>query len=98
MSQAPQPKAAVFNTFGGLNTNADPHDLGIRFARSQRNMTSMVPGELRVRKGHASVTFQNGIASSSGNVTSMCRFDLPHARYVVFMDSQGAIRAGRNPS
>lgn len=97
MPQEKQVKGAIFESFGGLMTNADAHDLGTRYARTQTNMTSLVPGELRVRKGHTSVDFANEQASSAGNILAMCRYDVPHARFVVYFDSLGNLRAGRNP-
>ena len=97
MPQEKQVQGAIFENFGGLMTNADPHDLGTRYAREQTNITCLTPGTLAVRKGHTAVDFSNEQASSAGSVLAMCRFDLPHTRFVVYFDSLGNLRAGRNP-
>lgn len=44
--------------FPGLVTNADPHDLVAGAGANQVNVASVVPGQLLVRLGYATVQFE----------------------------------------
>jgi hypothetical protein len=55
MEQA-KPQAEV-GDFPGLQTNADPDDLPAGASTQQVNVSSLVPGELRVRRGLRQVRF-----------------------------------------
>lgn len=63
MPRQPDPKLpeaqVSIRDFAGFMPNADPHDLPPGVAVSQVNVTSLRPGELRVRGGTRVVQFED---------------------------------------
>lgn len=59
------------------------------------NLSTVVPGELRVRKGMRTVTFSNDQASTTNDVISMTSFNHPVGQMVIYEDSGGNVRIGK---
>ena len=96
---ADQPKSGIsFDDWLGLLPNASPHRPKPGAAREQMNLRIHVPGQAEVRGGLKPVTFSNATTSTSHEVISMVGYHRPDAAWIVFEDSSGNVRAGKNPT
>lgn len=95
MPHDPKLGVARIREFRGLVTNADPHDLPPGAAQVMDNITTLVPGQLTVRKGHAETTFANEIADVASNVIAMQYFPTSLADFTVYVTASGLVKAGR---
>ena len=84
--------------FSGVVTNLNQHYLPPGGAQVQTNITCQTPYQLDVRKGFRPVTFANAAAAIASDVIAMTAFERPEARWVVYLLSNGALKAGRNAS
>lgn len=82
--------------FRGLVTNSDPRDIGLGASQNQLNMQCLVSGQIQCRGGNRPVTFSNGIASVAGQVIGMFYFQTPSDPMVIWQQSDGSIRVGKN--
>ena len=100
MRQDEQKKTPVLavRIFAGLLTSASAFALPGQYAQVQQNMTTTVPGQLTVRKGHAAAIFENAITSTTDEVIAMYTYPRPEATLVVYELSDGLVKAGRNPT
>lgn len=89
-----QPLAKI-REFKGLVTNADPRDLPPGAAVTMDNITTLVPGALTVRKGHAETTFANEISDVSSNIIAMQYFPTSLDDFIVYTTASGLVKAGR---
>lgn len=83
--------------FGGMNANTDPHDLRPGEMQYQRNLQLLAPGKLQCRGGMRVVNFENATTASGEDVISMTTLIKPEANLIVYEDSAGNVRVGRNP-
>lgn len=94
-----QPRKRVeMGSFNGLVTNLDPFDVPPGMAVRMQNVTTVVPGQLTARKGHAAATFSNAISSTTDEVVAMYYYPAIIADWIVYTLDSGAIKAGRSPS
>jgi len=84
--------------FGGLVTNEDPHDLKPGQMQAQQNIQVLSAGRLQCRRGMRHVHFANGIPPTSYTVISMAVLIKPEASLILYEDSNGNVRCGRNPT
>lgn len=84
--------------FKGLATNANPHSLPAGAAQVQTNIVCTIAGQLTVRKGMRPTAFINAITATTHSVLAMVEHIRPQGDFVVYEDSAGNIKAGRNPS
>ena len=96
---------AEHRAFPGLFTDVDPHDNP--GAQTQENCKSLSPGKLVGRKGCREIWLENATARGGGAVSdittlpdiiAVTTWRRPDGDYVVFMDENGAVMAGRNPT
>src|SRR3990167_5102145 len=83
------------DSFRGLVTNADPHDLPNGALREQNNLACLAPGQLTVRKGMVKGRFANAITATTHTVLSLTEFRRPDSNFIVYFDTGGALKAGR---
>ena len=95
--QTPEKSEFRFTQFGGLQTNADPRDIGAG-AMTLQNMTLIVPGQLTSRLGFAPVTWDNNGATADADVLSLTRFETGAHKFIIYQLSHGGIAAGREPT
>lgn len=82
--------------FTGLASAVNPHVAPIV---AQDNITNVRPGQLTVRGGMRAVTFGSPQGSASSNqVLAMFTYTNPLADWVIYLDSAGALQAGRSPT
>jgi hypothetical protein len=84
--------------FGGLRTNADPHDLKPGESVVQRNCGGSVRGVLRTRYGLKAGTFSDGNDSSGDAVWSCMPINSPLSSRVIYQTEDGKIKFATNPS
>lgn len=96
MAHDPKPAVARIRQFRGLMTNPDPHDLPPGAALVMDNVTTLVPGQLTVRKGHAETTFANEIADVASDIIAAWYFPTSLADFTVYVTASGLVKAGRN--
>lgn len=82
----------------GQISNADPADLPPGAMQSQYNFECIVPGRLTGRKGKRPVVFDNAISDTAYTAIAMARFKAGHGDFVVYEDSNGNLKIGRNPA
>lgn len=90
----------------GLLTDPDPHDLPPGGAQVQTNWASLRPGRLDGRAGMREVWGENfsarGTAASDittlADVVACYGFVRGEANYIVSMDTDGTVKAIRNPT
>lgn len=82
--------------FKGLVTNANPHAIPPGAAQTQTNVVCTVAGQLNVRKGMRPALFGNAVTGTTHAVISMAEYIRPEANFVVYEDSDGNIKAGRD--
>jgi hypothetical protein len=89
----------------GLISDADPHDNP--GATVQENCMSLSAGKLTGRAGCREVWLDNATARGGGTVADITTlpdiialtiFRRPEADYCVFLDSEGTVHYGRNPT
>lgn len=97
MPQDNSRNGVAYTEFGGLVTNADPRDIGLGAMRAE-NISLVTPGQLDSRKGHRPVSFANDVTSDNTTVFAMARYETPIDKFVVYLSSDGEIRAGRGAS
>jgi hypothetical protein len=81
----------------GQNSNAAPTAIRPGFLRYLENLTAEKPGELAGRRGNVPVDFANDAADSAYDILSMMRLHVPEANWILYQDSNGQIKAGRDP-
>lgn len=96
MAEQPRSRLPV-RDFKGLVTNEDSHDLAPGEMQVQRNLQIFSKGRASVRKGMAPVTFDNPASPTTAQVQSLTYFRIPGADLLVYQDSLGNVKAGRNP-
>ena len=79
----------------GLVTNASPYSIPPGAAVTQVNLQCVVPGQLNVRMGHATLSFSTGTPGATA-VRSVMRY--PNGNALIYSDSAGVIRAVTNPT
>lgn len=84
--------------FGGLRTNADPHDLKPGESTVQKNCGGSVRGILRTRYGVKSASFSDGNDSSGSAVLACLPIQTPSGSRIIYQTSDGKIKYGTNPS
>jgi hypothetical protein len=62
------------------------------------NVSLAVPGELRCRLGMRHVTFANQTTASSAEVIGMANYRHGLGQYTIYLTTNGALKAGRDPS
>lgn len=85
----------VIEKWAGLVTNASPYSIPPGAAVTQVNLQCLVPGQLNVRLGHATLTFSAGTTGATA-VRSVMRY--PNGNALIYSDSAGNIRAVTNPA
>lgn len=94
-----KPKRRVeIKSFRGLTTNSDPFDIAPHGALLMQNVTTLIPGTLSVRKGHAAVTFANAIIGTSAEVLGCYFYPSALGDYVIYTLDDGSVKAGKAPS
>lgn len=86
----------VIEKWAGLVTNASPYAIPPGAAVTQVNLQAIVPGQISVRPGTASVSFATHAATTSP-VVRMFRYPRD-TENVVYQNSLGQIRVGRSPA
>lgn len=87
----------IINKWGGLATNASPYAIPPGSAVTQVNVQCLVPGQLTVRQGIASVSW----ATHSGSavpITTMRRFQNGTLETVVYQNVSGRLFYARGPA
>lgn len=87
-----------FRTFTGQHSNSDPHDVPKGGFVALTNLGCQVPGQLTVRKGARALTFAVTAAATSAVVRTMIYMGRPEAKFIVYTDSFGNVKAGRTPT
>lgn len=87
----------VINKWGGLATNVSPYALPPGAAVTQVNVQCLVPGQLTVRPGMASVSWTTH-SGTTAPITTMRRFQNGTLETVVYQNASGALFYGRGPS
>lgn len=82
----------------GRISNADPSDLPVGAMQSQDNFECLIPGRLTGRRGKRPVVFDNAISDTTNTIIAMARFKTGHADWIVYEDSAGNVKIGRNPA
>ena len=88
----------TIGSFGGLATNADPHDLKPGQMVSQINVGGPIPGKARTRSGLLFVTFSGGNGGTTNDVTVGYPFNSPYGDFIVYQRSNGDVIAGKAPA
>ena len=82
--------------FTGQASAVNPH---VAPVLAQDNITNVRPGQLTGRAGMRAVTFEDPLGSATAyQVLGMFTFVGKLANWVVYLDSAGAVHAGRAPS
>lgn len=92
-----------FDSFRGLETNVDAHDVGINGCVAMNNITTIIAGEMVVRKGHGTVTFSDSTPSPTKDIIAVYRFKPVRGDFIIVqVDGGGAldgiIRARSDPT
>lgn len=85
----------VIEKWAGLVTNASPYSIPPGAAVTQVNLQCLVPGQLNVRLGHATLNFSSGTIGATA-VRSVMRY--PNGNALIYSDSAGNIRAVTGPT
>lgn len=97
MAEAPR-SAVGFDDWLGILPNASPHRPKPGAAVEQVNLRIHVPGQAEVRGGLRPVAFTNATTATTHEVIAAFGYQRPDAGYVIYEDSGGNIRAGKNPT
>lgn len=82
--------------FTGQASAVNPHVAPIV---AQDNITNVRPGQLTVRGGMRAVTFEDAQGSATAyQILGMFSFNGKLASWVIYLDSNGGVHAGRAPS
>lgn len=82
--------------FTGRASAVNPH---VAPLVAQDNVTNVRPGQLTGRGGMRAVTFASAQGSASAyQVLGMFAFEGKLAPWVIYLDSSGAVQAGRSPA
>ena len=82
--------------FTGQASAVNPHVAPIV---AQDNITNVRPGQLTGRGGMRAVTFEDPLGSATAyQVLGMFCFTTPLADWIIYLDSNGDLQAGRSPS
>jgi len=95
MSQNPPTRKTVRKWLGQIS-NHDGSDLPLGAFESIDNFELLTPGSLVGRRGKRPVVFDNAIAATTNTIISMTRFRTGHADWIVYEDSAGNLKIGRN--
>ncbi len=87
----------VIQDWPGRISAVSPHAVGTG-ALVQNNLVSTIPGQLKVRKGMRPVTWTNTMDTSTFDILSAHRYRRPAENWVIYLDSNGAVIAGRDPA
>lgn len=82
----------------GRVSNPSPHTLKPGAGIDHNNLRCINPGETDVRGGMTPVTFSNTTTSTTNSIIAMANYSHPLGDMIVYEDSAGNIKAGRNPS
>jgi len=96
MAEQPM-SAAVINDWPGRISAVSPHEIGTG-AQDQENLTSTVPGQVKCRKGMRPANFENTIGDGGENIISIWRYRRPGENWVIYLDTDGQVIAGKGPS
>lgn len=82
--------------FTGQASAVNPHVAPIV---AQDNLTNVRPGQLTGRGGMRAVVFEDSQgAASAYQILSMFTFTTPLSDFVIYLDSNGELQAGRSPA
>lgn len=90
--------AKAVTDWKGLFSNLSPHEVQPGSFVELVNMQVLKPGVLSCRKGYQPATFSNAAADTAYHIIAMARFQTPEANFVIYQDSSGLIKAGKDPS
>ena len=82
--------------FPGTASNRSPHAAPTAPV-TQTNMRSIKPGSLQVRKGNKPLTFTTD-TDRSASIIAMFAHRRADDEFVLYEDSDGKVRVGKNPS
>lgn len=94
----PTPNSLPVRQFRGLVTNEDSHDLAPGEMQVQKNLQIFSKGKAQVRKGMVPLSFENAAARSTAQIIAAAYFRVPGADIILYEDSDGNLKAGRNPT
>lgn len=88
-------KGASITDFPGLASDRNPH---VEPAVPVAVLNARLGSELKVRKGLLPVAFSNEDTDTAYSIISMFGLHGPEAEIVVYQDSNGSVKIGKNPS
>jgi hypothetical protein len=98
-NQQSQDKGSVIiSDWAGRVSNSDARSLPPGAAQIQANLQCIVPGILSCRGGMLPTAFSNEQSDSAYSIIFMYSAHRAEGDYIVYQTSDGAIRAGRNPT
>lgn len=86
------------NDFGGLHTNADPHDLKPGESVVQKNCGGSVRGILRTRYGVKGASFADGDDGSEDATIVCLPIKTPFSSRIIYQTTNGTIKFGTDPA
>ena len=81
----------------GVISNRSPHDAP-QVCSVFENVQALASSILQVRKGMKPLTASNQSGPSANEVISMYGFSIPSGEHVIYLDSAGNLRAGKDYS
>lgn len=88
-------KGISIKDFPGLESDRNPHN---NPAAAVSLLNARVGIELGVRKGLKPITFSNAISATSNSIIAMSAIHGPEGEFVLYEDSAGNLKVGKNPS
>lgn len=84
--------------FGGLRTNADPHDIKPGESVVQKNCGGSTRGVLKTRYGVKSASFEDGDDAAEYAALVCLPINTPLGDRIIYQRESGAIVFGTNPA